>query len=264
MLPLHKRCRLLLRSGNGVVNYSVAANTGPQRSGTITIAGQTFTVNQAAGCAYSLSTNSLSAAATASTSSVNVTAGTGCAWTGVSNVNWLTVTAGASGTGNGMVNFSIAANTGPARSGTLTVAETRQAGYDFVSGTCVVTPWVVRSPTRPSRSAPPSARSSVVGETAARILESRRDTRPVQLRSIYAGYLLVLLASVALPLSGAYATLTLCGLLLIARLRLAASETVHGDVARRAGHPEDEDADEQTRKSEDDDAIPGGRLVHAE
>ena len=35
-------------SGNGTVFYSVAANIGPQRTGTITIAGQTFTVTQAA------------------------------------------------------------------------------------------------------------------------------------------------------------------------------------------------------------------------
>jgi hypothetical protein len=35
-------------SGNGTVNYSVAANTGTSsRSGTMTIAGRTFTVNQA-------------------------------------------------------------------------------------------------------------------------------------------------------------------------------------------------------------------------
>jgi hypothetical protein len=33
-------------SGNGTVTYSVTANTGPTRTGTMTIAGQTFTVNQ--------------------------------------------------------------------------------------------------------------------------------------------------------------------------------------------------------------------------
>ncbi len=35
-------------SGNGTVNYSVAANSGSSRTGTMTIAGQTFTVTQAA------------------------------------------------------------------------------------------------------------------------------------------------------------------------------------------------------------------------
>jgi hypothetical protein len=44
-------------SGNGTVNYSVSANPGPNsRTGTMTIAGQTFTVTQAAPtCTYTLS-----------------------------------------------------------------------------------------------------------------------------------------------------------------------------------------------------------------
>ena len=36
------------------VNVAVAANTGAQRSGTMTIAGQTFTVTQAAPCTYAI------------------------------------------------------------------------------------------------------------------------------------------------------------------------------------------------------------------
>jgi uncharacterized protein (TIGR03437 family) len=108
--------------GNGTVNFSFTANTGAARSGTLTIAGQTFTVNQAAGCTFTLSASSQSAAATATTGSVNVTSGTGCVWTAASNANWLTITAGASGNGNGTVSFTIAANTGAARSGTLTIA----------------------------------------------------------------------------------------------------------------------------------------------
>lgn len=60
----------------------------------------------------------------------------------------------------------------------------------------------------------------MVGDTAARLPESRRDTRPVQLRSIYAGYLLVLLASVMLPISAGFAALALLFLLLMARARL--------------------------------------------
>ena len=42
--------------------------------------------------------------------------------TPVSNVSWITVTGGASGSGNGTVSYSVAANTGPERTGTLTVA----------------------------------------------------------------------------------------------------------------------------------------------
>jgi hypothetical protein len=53
---------------------------------------------------------------------VTVTTTSGCAWTAGSNAPWLTITSGASGTGNGTVGFAAAANTGVARTGTLTIA----------------------------------------------------------------------------------------------------------------------------------------------
>jgi hypothetical protein len=112
-------------TGNGSVGFSVAANTGAARSGTLTVAGQTFTVNQAAppvSCSYSISPTSQNVSDSASSGSVAVTTTAGCAWTASSNASWLSITSGASGTGNGSVGFSVAANTGAARSGTLTVA----------------------------------------------------------------------------------------------------------------------------------------------
>jgi len=113
-------------AGNGSVSYAVSSNTGAARSGTLTIAGRTYTVNQAAGttsCTYSLSATSTNVVATANTGSVNVTASaSNCTWTATSNITWVTITAGATGTGNGAVNFSVIANTGAARSGTLTIA----------------------------------------------------------------------------------------------------------------------------------------------
>ncbi len=112
-------------SGNGTVNYSVAANTGTDRSGTLTIAGQTFTVTQAAGsptCTYAISPTSNSLSAAAGTGSVSVTAGTGCAWTAASNASWITVTSGSSGSGNGSVGYSVTANTTTtSRTSTLTI-----------------------------------------------------------------------------------------------------------------------------------------------
>ncbi len=100
-------------TGNGTVNYTVAANTGPSRSGTITIGGQTFTVNQGSGCSWGIDPTSASAAAGGGGGSVSVTASAGCGWTAVSNDAWITVNAGSeSGTGNGTVNYTVAANTG--------------------------------------------------------------------------------------------------------------------------------------------------------
>jgi hypothetical protein len=50
------------------------------------------------------------------------TASATCTWTAVSNnPSWITITGGASGTGPGTVTYSITANNGPARTGTITI-----------------------------------------------------------------------------------------------------------------------------------------------
>jgi all-beta uncharacterized protein/BACON domain-containing protein len=115
-------------TGNGTVTLTIAANAGNQRSGTATIAGRTFTVNQSAppstpACTYDVnpgeqSVPSLGGAASA----VNVTAGNGCTWTATSQASWITVANGASGSGNGTVSLTIALNTGAERSGTVAIA----------------------------------------------------------------------------------------------------------------------------------------------
>jgi trimeric autotransporter adhesin len=111
--------------GSGTVGITIAANTGAARSGTVAIAGRAFTVSQEAAapaCAYSIAPVSFAAPAAASTTSVDVTTQSGCAWTAVSQASWITVTAGGAGTGNGRVELAIAANTGAARSSTVTIA----------------------------------------------------------------------------------------------------------------------------------------------
>jgi hypothetical protein len=113
-------------TGSGSVGYSVASNAGGARSGTITIAGQTFTVTQdgsSAGCVYTLSPPNTSVAAGGGSGTFSVFTQVGCTWTAVSNDAWITVTSGASGSGNGTVGYTVAANsvTSP-RTGTITVA----------------------------------------------------------------------------------------------------------------------------------------------
>jgi Glucose / Sorbosone dehydrogenase/Putative binding domain, N-terminal len=116
-------------SGNGSVTYSVAANTsGSPRTGTMTIAGKTFTVNQSgAACAYSISPTTVSFPNGGGTASVNVTAPSGCAWTAVSNDSWITINGGLSGNGPGTVTYTVAPYTGHprTRTGTLTIAGQR-------------------------------------------------------------------------------------------------------------------------------------------
>ena len=113
-------------TGNGTVNLTVAANTGAARNATLTIAGQAFSVNQAAAspsCTYSLNPTSFSAAAAGGPTTVAVTTTSGCSWTTTGVPTWITVVNNSgAGSGNGTVSLQISANTGAARSATLTIA----------------------------------------------------------------------------------------------------------------------------------------------
>lgn len=73
-------------------------------------------------CTYSIAPTSATAPAIGGLSTVNVMTTTGCAWMATSNAAWLNITAGTPGNGNGSITYSIATNTGAARSGTLTIA----------------------------------------------------------------------------------------------------------------------------------------------
>ena len=108
-------------NGNGTVNFSVQSNNAAARMGSITAAGQMFTITQDSGCAYSLSSVSTNVPSSAGSSSFNITAGSGCTWTATSNSSWINITSGP-GSGNGTVSFDVQANTGGGRSGTIAVA----------------------------------------------------------------------------------------------------------------------------------------------
>ena len=74
-------------------------------------------------CTYSVSPLSVSALSTGLSGSVSVITGSSCAWTATSSVAWITVTSGASMSGLGSANYTVASNgTGTPRTGTLTVA----------------------------------------------------------------------------------------------------------------------------------------------
>ena len=109
-------------SGNGTVGYTIASNTNFARTGTITIAGQMFTVSQSGSCTAVLSPTSANFAAGGGAGSFGVTAGSGCGWTAVSNDSWITVTSGSTGSGDGSVDYSVAPNSAGARTGTITAA----------------------------------------------------------------------------------------------------------------------------------------------
>jgi hypothetical protein len=90
-------------------------------------------------CTYTLSPSSYAFSASINTGTIAVTPSTSsCTWTAVSNTSWITVTSGASGTGTGTVNYTVAANTtGSARTGTITVGgqtfTITQAGWAYTN-----------------------------------------------------------------------------------------------------------------------------------
>lgn len=114
-------------SGNGPVSYQVAQNVAAARTGSMTIAGHTFTVTQdgapPSSCTYAISPEREVFRAPGGTGSISVTAAGGCPWQASSNVDWITFSSGTSGSGNGSVDYTILPNaTGGKRKGKITVA----------------------------------------------------------------------------------------------------------------------------------------------
>jgi len=74
-------------------------------------------------CTGTLSSASVTCDSEGTNDSVLVTADDSCSWTAYSDVSWITITSGGSGTGNGTVNYLVAPNAGAnALSGTITIA----------------------------------------------------------------------------------------------------------------------------------------------
>jgi len=80
-------------------------------------------VNSGGACNYSLTPNSISVESGAASGTVALAAGSGCSWTASSNASWLTLNSASSGSGDGTVDYSYAANSDNiGRTGTLTIA----------------------------------------------------------------------------------------------------------------------------------------------
>ena len=121
----------------------------------------------AAGCTFSIAPTSESFPASGGTGSVAVMAPDGCMWTAASNDSWITIASGESGSGNGTVAYSVAANGSSLRTGTMSIA-----GQTFTvtqAGTAPVSPLTV-SPLSLSFSGsvgdPPAQQALQVGSDA--------------------------------------------------------------------------------------------------
>lgn len=108
-------------SGNGTVRYRVSDFNGNSRTGTMTIAGQTFTVTQVR-CSATLTPNTQAVSALGGVFTVSLATQLGCPWQAVESLNWVNVSNPDNGTGSATVTYTVSANLGSARTGTISIA----------------------------------------------------------------------------------------------------------------------------------------------
>ena len=107
---------------NGQVTFGVSGNTGVSRAGTISIAGQTFTVYQAgSNCSYSIDPTAGTFPGSGGGGSFTMTSSADCPWTATGNASWIHLANGGTGIGTGPVNFTLDANAGGPRAGTIAI-----------------------------------------------------------------------------------------------------------------------------------------------
>jgi len=122
-------------AGYAFSGWSGSVASASSASTTVTMSAPETVVATFAAAGFTLAPNSVNWGAGYNTGAVTVTAPTPTStWTAVSNASFLTITAGASGTGGGLVQYALAANNSTtARTGTLTIAgltfTVTQAGF---------------------------------------------------------------------------------------------------------------------------------------
>jgi len=110
-------------SGIGTVTFWVTANSSAPRNGTITVAGRTFPISQGGiTCSPAINPTRSSLGNPGGSRTIALTTANGCNWNVSTDVSWITITSARSGAGSASIRFSVAANTGSPRTGTLTMA----------------------------------------------------------------------------------------------------------------------------------------------
>jgi alpha-D-ribose 1-methylphosphonate 5-triphosphate synthase subunit PhnG len=118
----------------------------------------TATENTSGGCTFALTpTASGTVAAGGGSGSFTVMTGTGCAWTAATGDGWIHITAG-SGSSSGTVSYTVDANAGAARTGTITVG-----GQTYTVSQAQATPGTCSAVTVLAQPTPPAGVSGVDG-----------------------------------------------------------------------------------------------------
>jgi hypothetical protein len=115
-------------SGSGAVRYSVSENKGSaSRSGSVTIAGLTFSVNQSAEnptpleCEYSVEPVTFTPCMPGSRLTALLTTQANCSWTVTTSAGWLSLPNGGSGKGSGKISIAYSDNYDAPREGVVMV-----------------------------------------------------------------------------------------------------------------------------------------------
>jgi uncharacterized protein (TIGR03437 family) len=120
---------VVLTDARGVATCDLVLGNTPGQFGMVALVGEAsnsavllLQINPGAACTFTISPNAQSFSGTGGNGSISVNAGAGCNRTAVSNASFITVTSGATGAGAGSVTFTVAANTGAQRVGTISIA----------------------------------------------------------------------------------------------------------------------------------------------
>jgi Viral BACON domain len=122
--------------GDGTLRYSVQANpAGTPRQGGINLNGQMVEVSQrGAPCVFTVSRSSVEIPAEQTVFEVELRGPIGCTWSASSEAPWLTLAAGAQGSGPGILRVSAAPNPGGPRRGAVSAAGIRVEVLQLAAG----------------------------------------------------------------------------------------------------------------------------------
>ncbi|MGE0704303.1 MAG: BACON domain-containing carbohydrate-binding protein, partial [Vicinamibacterales bacterium] len=145
--------------GSATVSFSVTSNPTPySRAGTLVLATTPLNVIQeGASCAFDVDPTRIEIGASGGDAEVRVATLSGCSWSARAGESWITIVRGASATGTGTVELSIALNNGRAREGSIVVGgETVAVAQQQAAASPSPSPAPPVPPTPPVPAPPPS------------------------------------------------------------------------------------------------------------
>ena len=115
-------------TGAGTINFTVAPNPGPPRTGAVEVSGQILTITQDSGCLYTIDPAGVQVKWKGGTRTIAVGETGACSWTVSTDSSWITILSGSTSSGSGEVSFSVDRNPDKLNS---------RVGHVVVAGTTV-------------------------------------------------------------------------------------------------------------------------------